>query len=110
MILHSFPSDTDADSVEYLSQANEKSEWMCGYVKITIGYSANIVLNSILSIYLCWRRNSAFEVQQFYHPLIIVLVALMPLKETKNDVHQTIFFAVIRGIETHILDISMRFS
>lgn len=68
--------DSDADSVDFLSHANEKSEWMCGYVKFAIGYSANIVLNAILSIYLCWAHNNSFDVNQFYHPLIAMLVAM----------------------------------
>lgn len=73
-ILHAFPLDSDADSVNFLSQVNEKSEWMCGYMKFAIGYSANIVLNSILSICLCWIHNKTFDVDQFYHPLIVMLV------------------------------------
>lgn len=69
-------SDSDTGSVDFLSRANERSEWMCGYVNFAIGYSANIVLNSILSIYLCWAHNNSFDVNQFYHPLIAMLVAI----------------------------------
>lgn len=73
-VLHTFPLDSDSDSVNFLSQVNEKSEWMCGYVKFAIGYSANIVLNSFLSICLCWIHNKTLDVDQFYHPLIAMLV------------------------------------
>lgn len=83
----------DDDSLSFLVQANDKSEWPWQiYFKFVISVIFTITTLSIASVLICWLWNGYFDVTLVYHPSRFMLVKMNTIFTNNNKEIRLILF------------------
>lgn len=108
-----FP-DNDSVSTQFLTKANEHSEWLrLIYIWYLISGVFSTITISMISVIVCWLINGNLNVSHFYHPMTLMYVINFQvhskfLQHVKFNLYK-ITVSVYHGIKPQFVDILAKF-
>lgn len=94
--------DENADSIEFLLEANNTSNliWLI-YIKLAIAAMFGIVFISITSVIVCWLNHNDFDVRYFFHLFQIMFVNYFLCSIISGTIQYSNLNVVYLGINIH---------